>query len=716
MTKCTAEPTALAAGGNTEVSGKALAAGSSRNRLAAIALPFTHSRNALSLLLMAVVFCVSGCQIGGALDGNQRILLAPTPVPKPVTASRTRSHSGLVSSRREASSKDTPAFINPIVNNNTSSTSRGSTSFNTSLTDRLNKSQSSVASAEPTNLTTITNKVAAKKRSSSKLVAFQEDAANPTEAAKIPSDLTLPFEDSTEIEGINDGDLEIEGSESNTQLDTDIDSDSETDTDTETGAEDSTEDIDEDGESYQRNRNNGSPDASAALSYNANSLALPQVINSVKDCYPEIEIAIGDIEQARGKIVSSWGEFDTTFDAYSISKPLSFYEQYRNGTGLTRPLYGGGEVYGGYRSGRGTFEPWYGERETDQAGEFKVGFSRPLLKDRDIDKRRAALIAAGFARDQVEANVETRLLQFERFATQAYWDWVASGQAVVIQQQLLKLAQTRVEQISLRIEQGDLAKIAEIDNDRFIAKRKNSLIKARRGLEKAAIKLSLFYRDANCSPIVADEQQLPLRFPQSAEIAYELVQNDIGIALQNRPELVELAAARREACIKLQYANNLLLPKLDVKGFAAKDIGNVTSSAGDKRPFELEIGVFAEVPIQRREGAGKIQTAQGKITQIDAKRRLVSDKIRAEIQDSASAVNAAYNQIQQSRENVRLNEQSLELGRLAFEEGDIDLLALNIYESSVADARLELLEAEFKYFSSLAIYQTITRSEAFVDR
>ena len=499
-------------------------------------------------------------------------------------------------------------------------------------------------------------------------------------------------------------------SEPDSDTETDTETDEETEVDEEGDAED-TEDADE--LSYEREQGSGSPSSSTPLTNNANSLTLSQIIASVTQCYPEIEIAIGEIEEARGKILSSWGEFDSTFDAYSISKPLSFYEQYRNGTGITRPLYGGGEVYGGYRLGRGTFEPWYGERETDQAGEFKTGFSLPLIKDRDIDKRRAALLASGYARDQVEANVEIRLLKFERFATQAYWDWVAAGQAVVIQRQLLKLAETRVEQISLRIEEGDLARIAEIDNDRFIAKRKNSLIKARRGLEKAAIKMSLFYRDSACTPIVANPQWLPLRFPQSNQIGQQLIQNGINNALQTRPELVELAAARREACIKLQYAQNLLLPKLDVKGFAAKDIGNVTSSAGDKRPFELEIGVFAEVPIQRREGAGKIQSAQGKISQIDAKRRLVSDKIRAEIQDAASAVNAAYDQIQQSRENVRLNEQSLELGRLAFEEGDIDLLALNIYESSVADARLELLEAEYKYFFSLAIYQTITQSEAF---
>jgi len=449
---------------------------------------------------------------------------------------------------------------------------------------------------------------------------------------------------------------------------------------------------------------------------NAATLTLDDVITSVTNCYPEIEIAIGEIEQSRGMVLASWGEFDSVFSAHSIAQPLGFYQTYRNGAGISRPLYGGGEVYGTYRIGDGNFEPWYGERETNEGGELKAGFSLPLLKDRAIDKRRADVRTAELNRDQVEANVETRLLKFERFATQAYWDWVASGQAVTIQRQLLKLAQQRVEQISVRIEQGDLAKIAEIDNDRFIAKRKNGLIKANRGLEKAAIKLSLFLRDENCFPVIARAENLPEDFPFSQRIAADTIINDIGQTLQRRPELIELDAARAEACVKLQYANNLLLPKLDVKGFAGQDLGGATSSKGDKTPFELQLGVFAEVPLQRREGAGKIQAAQGKITQIDAKRRFVTDKIRAEVQDAASAVNAAFDQIRQSRENVRLNEQSLELGRLAFEEGDIELLALNIYESSVADARLQLLEAEHKYFYSLAIYRTITQSESFIGR
>ena len=128
-----------------------------------------------------------------------------------------------------------------------------------------------------------------------------------------------------------------------------------------------------------------------------------------------------------------------------------------------------------------------------KAGELKAGFSIPLLKDRLIDLRRAELLSARLKQDQLESNVEARLLQFQRVASQAYWEWVANGRALTTYQRLLDLALQRVEQIDARVEAGDLAEISQINNNRLIAKRKNSLIKARRKVEKAAIKLSLSF-------------------------------------------------------------------------------------------------------------------------------------------------------------------------------------------------------------------------------
>lgn len=445
---------------------------------------------------------------------------------------------------------------------------------------------------------------------------------------------------------------------------------------------------------------------SANSNVTANPLELNEVIDAVADCYPLINVAIGELEAAEGKIIASWGQFDTIVSAYSIAQPLGFYQTYQNGTALSQPLFGGGELYGGYRIGDGNFEPWYGERETNEGGELKTGFSLPLLKDRAIDARRANLYAAGYQRDELESNVEARLLMFERFATQTYWEWVASGRVVEIQTEILELAEERVSQIQRRLEAGDLARIAQIDNDRFIAKRKSELIKAERKFQQSAIKLSLFYRDVECRPVIAGVDRLPQQTPVNGQLSEATVAAAIMQAISIRPELAELEAQRRQACVDLKYAENLTLPKLDVKGFAGQDVGGETSSTGDKTPFELQLGVFAEVPVQRREGVGKIRAAEGKLAELEAKRQFLSEKITVEVQDAASAINAAIRNIEQSQLNVDLNQQSLELARISFEAGDIDLIELNLYETSVADAGLELISAQLEYFFFVVAYET----------
>jgi outer membrane protein TolC len=535
-----------------------------------------------------------------------------------------------------------------------------------------------------------------------------------SEPAASRSGATKPTS-SSEIRQVGFQELDNNAATDRLQLSDELDTDSnsqQAELDQATASEDSTE-------QFGVNADNEIPpipqstfDGLGTAVQNRPTLTLPNVLVSVADSYPEIEIAIGEIEAANGKVLASWGEFDTVASAHSISQPLGFYQTYRNGVGLARPLYEGGEVYGTYRIGDGNFEPWYGERETNEGGEFKAGFSLPFLKDRFIDKRRAELLKSGASRREVRADVESRLLLFQRFATQAYWDWVASGRAVLIQRQLLALAKERVKNIRERVAGGDLAEIAELDNNRFIAKRQNSIIKALRGLEKAAIKLSIFYRDANGLPLIATANQLPEDLPPAGRLALEQILADAANAIAVRPELIALRAAREAACIDRQYAENLMLPKLDMKGFVGQDVGGETSSLGDKTPFEAQLGVFAEVPIERRKGLGKRQAANGKINQIDAKARIVQDKIRAEIQDAASALNAAFDQIQQSRRNVELTGRSLDVGRELFDSGDIDLLSLNIYETSFADAKLELLDAQFKYFLYQAIYETAASGAA----
>ena len=448
---------------------------------------------------------------------------------------------------------------------------------------------------------------------------------------------------------------------------------------------------------------------------NLGQLTLEKVFASVVQFYPEIEAALGQMAEAQGKALASQGNFDSVFAAHSISQPLGFYQTYRNGLGVTQPLFSGGEVYGTWRIGDGNFEPWFGERETNEAGELKFGFSIPLLKDVEIDKRRAGLFKAELNVSQVENEIQARMLSIERAAAGSFWLWVASSELVRIQNDLLNLAKGRVDGINERIKVEDLPELARINNDQFIRKRTNDLFKANREREKSSIKLSIFFRDQAGRPTVVGKDTTAPAFPTPLFVTPNDLEQRIEFATANRPELQELMAMRQQAQVDLQQARNLTLPKIDIKGFAGQDLGGETSSKGDKTPFEFNFGILGEVPIQRRQGLGKIDAAQGKIASIDAKAKLVRDKIKAEVQDTASAVNAAVQQFEQSEENLKLTRESLRLGRIAFDSGNINLIELNIYETAVATAELELLDAKLKYVISIINLDTATRNRAFVN-
>lgn len=445
-------------------------------------------------------------------------------------------------------------------------------------------------------------------------------------------------------------------------------------------------------------------------------LTLPDVIQSVYESYPLLEVALRERDIAAGKELAAWGEFDTGLKAYSLADPLGYYKRYRTAVKLDQPLLGGSDVFAAYKLGRGHFHPYAYEQETNRGGEFSLGIGVPLLKDRLIDKRRSGVSQAALARRAVEPAVQTQLLEFVRDASQAYWYWVATGQALQAHQQLLRLAQDRVQQIEQRVQSGDLERIARIDNQRLIASREAKVIDAQRKLQMAAIKLSLFLRTPDGQPLLPDVTLLPDRFPGHTPPNVEQMQQDIQAALAARPELVELDLLIRQTGVELAQAQNSLLPKFDAVLEGSQDVGSAAFPNRSKNPFQLEIGVYGEVPLQRREARGKVAAVQGKLAQLRAKREFVANKIAAQVQDAVSALEAASGKIERTGKNLELSRQALALGREAFDAGDIDLIVLNIYEQAVADAQISWLEAQAEYFAAQADFRAALAYDPFDER
>lgn len=434
-------------------------------------------------------------------------------------------------------------------------------------------------------------------------------------------------------------------------------------------------------------------------------LQLENVKASVVEKFPLIQSVVQEAQVTAGKQQSARGAFDVKLVAESLNMPQGYYKNYRHLVKAEQPIWMGGAVYGQYRIGDGFFQPWYGERETNEGGEFKLGLAAPLLRGRAIDDRRAEIARADLQAAAVTPQIERQILESVQLSAYVYWSWVAAGQAYLVTQELLDVAEERDRAIRRQVELGNLPQTEQQQNERLIASRQAKLIEANRKLQSSAIKLSLFLRDDAGDPVLPSTRELPTQFPEAADPRSLDLEADISRALDQRPELRELSFARQIVSLDLQQSQNELLPNLSAVVEASKDVGAPASSKGDKTPFELEAGLLFDVPLQRNKAYGKIQSSQGKLSQLSLKRQYTVNKIVSEVQDAHSALIASYERIGRTQQSVELARKLVKAEYRSFELGNSDVLRIAIQESSELDARYLEIEALFDYFQAQAQYQ-----------
>lgn len=432
---------------------------------------------------------------------------------------------------------------------------------------------------------------------------------------------------------------------------------------------------------------------------------LDDVVTSVRMHFPLIREAEAGRTIAAGEALEAAGAFDRKLDLFSESQPLDFYKNYRNGFELKRDTLWGGQTFAGYRIGRGGFEPWYLERETNGGGEFNVGFRAPVVRDRDIDANRSQLWQSQLERGRVEPVVRAQVIQSVRDGAVAYWDWVAAAAAWHLAEGVLKLAEDRAGFLTRQVELGEKARIDLVDNRRIIVSRQAKLTDARRKLDQASYKLSLFLRTDVGAPLVPGADAATGEFPETNDIDQIVDSADIALAIANRPELVEVQVVRRQLAIALRQANNETLPDVDAGMYVSQDVGEPTSPKRDKSQLKLEAMLTLSVPLERRKALGKVRQLRGKLAQVRAKLQFAEEKIATQVQVARAALVAAAQRVGQTSEGVKLAERMQSAENRLYDEGQSTLLNLNLRELQAAEAAAELIDARREYFIALAEYQ-----------
>lgn len=431
-------------------------------------------------------------------------------------------------------------------------------------------------------------------------------------------------------------------------------------------------------------------------------LDAPEVLSSVDRSFPLIDAARREQDLAAGAAIEARGAFDLKLKAEGETLQ-SYYDNDRLKATIEQPVAPLGlTFFGGYRVGRGDFATYDSKTLTLNNGEFNAGFNLPLLRDRAVDIRRAGLRVTDIGVNIAAQTVAKARLSYFKDALKQYWDWVAAGRQLNVARGLLDLAERRDTDLASAVELGQLAPVERTDNVRAILQRRSALVTAQRVVEATAINLSLYYRGPDGAPVRPSIDRVPSRLPDPKPITAEDEARAIDDALARRPEVVSLRFKRSQQEVETGLAGNALLPSLNLFADMSRDYGEGSVT---RRGNELSAGLFFELPLQRRKASGKLTQAQAKLSGIDAELRFVQDRVRADVQDAASALRATYAAIELVRQELAVARELESLERDRFQLGDSTQFLVNLRELNTADAAFREIKALADYQKALAEFE-----------
>jgi len=430
----------------------------------------------------------------------------------------------------------------------------------------------------------------------------------------------------------------------------------------------------------------------------SSELSLEEVLSAADQWHPWILGANADRSAADAEALAARGGFDPVVKARGALIPDRWgpYPQVRLDTVAEGVIPETGvTVFGGYRLGQPLsttgIQPYYRERETYPAGELRAGVVAPLARNLLVDRRRTTVARSELGKDGAGFSVEQQRVELSRLAATRYWEWVAAGARRRVAEELLEIAVKRDAQLSTRVQAGDAPAIDRQDNERAIAQRRAFVAQTQRGVEQAALELSLFLRDDRGQPVVPRPGQLPAKVERRAEQPRD---ESLEEALARRPDVARLTIQRRQQTLEVDLARNQLWPTLDLGLTFSQDVGTNPGTADPKLGTpEVELSALLEVPLLYRQPLGRLRAAEAALAKVEATLQLARERVSQELSDARSASAAAQARIAFSAQEVGVA-LALEKGeRTKFELGDSTLLFVNLREQQTAEARLREIDA-----------------------
>lgn len=351
-----------------------------------------------------------------------------------------------------------------------------------------------------------------------------------------------------------------------------------------------------------------------------------------------------------------------------------------------------------------------------------LGFSivQPLLRDfgwglttifvRIAENREAASLF----------DYQTRLSQLIQRVTETYWGVVFAKENFKVQQKGVELAEALLKGSEARVRAGVLPPVAVTEAQAEKARREELVIIAKNDLEIARTNLRLTL-NLNPKNTFLPSKIEPADTPSAEPYKTDRAQSLEG-ALTHRPEILSANLNVQNQTLQARYAENQLLPRLNLKAGAG-----LVGLAGELKPgetnpfpgnysrsldrlgsgdfYNYSVGVVLQIPLDNAQARSKFAQARIELDQAKARQRDLISQVTLDVEKAAGNVEANFKRVQATRLARQLAEENLRAQEKRFQVGLVTQKDVIDFQSRFLDAQGAGLRAITDYNNSLSSLQ-----------
>ncbi|MCA9078991.1 MAG: TolC family protein [Planctomycetaceae bacterium] len=346
----------------------------------------------------------------------------------------------------------------------------------------------------------------------------------------------------------------------------------------------------------------------------------------------------------------------------------------------------------------------------DQQGTSRLvlSFTQPLLRGHGEVYNTSliclAQIDSEIAHEEFLRQLQSHLLE----VTRAYWALYLERGTLYQKLNSYRRAKEIVKRLSMR-QALDASAIQVQAAEAALTERRAELLRADAAARNAEARLRALVNDPSFGQFDSVElvpTDLPLCHLIPVDVHYSL-----GEAMASRPEVTQALKQIRAAAVRINMADNELLPQLNLvtEAYVAGLSGNgdVGTALGnqftDGRPG-YSVGLLFDVPLGNRAATARMERRQIEMRQLQSQYEVTLQTVGLEVEVAVREVQTSQQELRGKAEAVAARERQLHNLEARWERLPGEDLATTLLLENILTAQDRLADAEFSYLQSQVTY------------